>query len=227
MWTSVGGFPAQVIPGPDEPQDRVDDEEGQHSDKKQVHKKAHKVKRRVELAHARIGMRLILHEIDIRASVALAAGSHQVGLVHGGMRVRLGAHIMRFMTIPTARRFHVAAQRAELGMECVAICAELVLVAGTADRRRLHAEPGRGGLLDGVRCVAVRAHGSAHLAGSHGLAMNALEVVRRDARVAFAARLRNVRLRRWALGVFTTENVMRPMAAVAIGGHQEPFLRER
>ena len=93
----------------------MDDEEGQHSDKKQVHEQAHKVERRVELTHTRIGMRLILHEVDIRAGVALAARGHQVGLVHGGMGIGLVAHIMRFVTVPAARRFHVAAQQAAGG----------------------------------------------------------------------------------------------------------------
>ena len=134
---------------------------------------------------------------------------------------------MRFVAIPAARRFHVSAERAELRVEGVAVGAELVLVAGAADGRRLHAEAGRRGLLDGVRGVAVGADRRTHLAGRDRLAVHPVVVIGRDSRVAVAAGIGNVGLERGALRILAAENVVRAVAALAVGRNQQPFLGQR
>ncbi len=112
-------------------------------------------------------------------------------------------------------------------MEGVAVGAELVLVAGAADGRRLHAETGRRGLLDGVRRVAVGADRRTHLAGRDRPAVHPVVVIGRDSRMAVAAGIGNVGLEGGALRIFTAENVVRAVATLAVGGHQQPFLGQR
>ena len=71
-------------------------------------------------------------------------------------------------------------------MECVAIGAELIAMAGAADRRRLHAEIRRGGLDDAVGGVAIRADRRAGIAGGDCLAVDSLLILLVDADVAAA-----------------------------------------
>ena len=101
---------------------------------------------------------------------------------------------MRSVAVPTTRRLNIPAQRAQLRMECIAISRQLVLVAGSADGRRLHAEGGFSRLQNRVRRVAVRAHRCVHVATGHRLAVNAAHIVVFDLRVAVATGLRDVRL---------------------------------
>src|SRR5947207_10683580 len=176
MGSSLSAFLHLVVSGTDQPQCRMDHEECQHSNQQQIHEKAHKEERRIELAHARVGVRLILHKADIGAGVTLAAGDHEVSRIHGRMRIGGGPDVVSFVAVPAPRRFYIAAQCAQLRMEGIAIGAELVFVAGAADGRRLHAKSSRGGLLDRMRGVAVRADRSILLSGRDGLAMHAFHV---------------------------------------------------
>jgi hypothetical protein len=58
----------------------------------------------------RIGVRLVLHEAQVCARVAAAAGLDQVGLVHRRARIRCGIDLVCTVAIPATRRFHVAAE---------------------------------------------------------------------------------------------------------------------
>ena len=139
-------FLTQVVAGTDQPQRRVNHEKRQHPDEQQVHKQAHEVECRIQLADVRVGVGLVLHETDVGARMALAAiATRLAGSL--AMRIRCRPDIVRPVAVPAARRLHVAAQHPELGVKGVAIGAELVLVTGPADRGRLHAERCRGGLL--------------------------------------------------------------------------------
>src|ERR1035438_3959037 len=124
----------------DQPQYGVNHEERQYPCQQQIHEQADKVKGRIQLAIVRVGVWLILHEAGVGARVALAAGGHQVGRSNrragGGGR----QYIMRSVAVPAARGLHVAAQRAQLRVECVPVSGQLVLVARTADRRGLHTD---------------------------------------------------------------------------------------
>lgn len=79
--SSIGAILNLVVPLPDEPQDGVNEEEGEHAGKQQVHEQADKIQRRIQLAVARVGVRLILNKAQVGADMALAASFYQVGLV--------------------------------------------------------------------------------------------------------------------------------------------------
>ena len=98
------------------------------------------VKPWTQLAIVRVGVGLILHEAQVGSGMATAAGGDQVGLVDGRSRIGGGPHVVGSMAIPAAGSFNVAAERAQLRVEGVAVSGELVLVAVAADRRGLHAE---------------------------------------------------------------------------------------
>ena len=144
-------------------------EEREHTGQQQVHKQPHKIKPRIQLAVARIGVWLILHEARVGAGVATAASGNQVGRVDGRSGIGRGPHVVRSMAVPATRRLHVAAQRTQLRVEGVAVGGELVLVAVAADRRGLHAEGRFRGLQNGVRGVAVAADRRFQIALGNGL----------------------------------------------------------
>ena len=100
-------------------------------------------------------------------------------------------------------------------------------MARAADRRGLHAEFRFGRLQDGVGGVAVRADRSFAITGSDRLAVNAALIIRFDHGVAFPACLRDAGLGRRAVRVLMAENVVRPMAALAIGRHQQALFAQR
>jgi len=86
-------------------------------------------------------------------------------------------------------------------MEGVAVGGELVLVAGAADGRGLHAESGFCRLQDCVCGVAIGADGGFHFAGCDGLAVGSIFVVHVDLGVATAAGFRDVGLECRACGL--------------------------
>ena len=71
---SAGFFLDLVIARADQPQHGVNHEERKRAGQQQIHEQADKVEGRIQLAIARVGMRLILHEAGVGARMALAAG---------------------------------------------------------------------------------------------------------------------------------------------------------
>src|ERR1035438_3399075 len=61
-----------VVSRADEPQNGMDHEEGKRAGQQQIHKQPDKVECRIELAIARVGVRLILDETGIGARVTPA-----------------------------------------------------------------------------------------------------------------------------------------------------------
>ena len=159
--------------------------------------------------------------------MAFAAGRHQVGLVDRRARIDGRQYLVRPVAIPAPRRLHVTAQRAQLRVERIPVGRKLVRMARPANRRRLHAERRFSRLQNRVRRVAVRAYRRLHIAAGHGLAVRPMRVVVVDLRVAAPARLRNVRLVRRALRICVAQDVVRSVAALAIGRHQQAFLAQR
>ena len=210
-----------------EPQDGVNHEEGEHAGQQQVHKEPDIVKPGTQLAIVRVGVGLILHEAQVGAGMAAAAGGDQVGLVDGRSRIGGGPHVVGAVAIPAAGSFNVAAERAQLRVEGVAVGGELVLVAVAADRRGLHAEGRFRGLQDGVGSVAIGADRSVEVAAGDGFAVHALLVVGFDFGVAGAAGFGNVGFVGRALRVGVAEDVVRAVAALAVGCDQQAFLAER
>lgn len=202
-------------------------EERQHTGKEQIHEQSDVVERGIQLAIARIGVRLVFDEACIGTGVAFSAGSDEIGFIDWAARIGRGKNIVGAVAVPTACGLNVSAERAELGVERIAVGGELVGMATAANRRGTHAEGVGRGLLDGVRGVAVGADGRLHIPGCNGLAVNTAKVVLGDAGVAFAARCGNVGLVGRALGILAAEDFMRPVAALAVGGNQQAFLAER
>ena len=88
-------------------------------------------------------------------------------------------------------------------------------------------KPAAVGCSMAVRGVAVGADRRIHLAGRDRLAVDAFHVVRGDARMAVAAGLRNVGLEGGAGRILAAEDVVRAVAALAVGRDQQAFLGQR
>ena len=112
-------------------------------------------------------------------------------------------------------------------MERVVIGRELVFMAGTADRRRLHAECGFGGLQDRMRSVTVGADRRLQVTFGDALAMGAALELIVDLGVACAAGLRDIRLECGAARILVAQDAVRSVTALAIGGDQQAFFAQR
>jgi hypothetical protein len=205
----------------------VEYEKRQHTDQQQIHEQPDKVKARIEFAIARIGMRLIFDEAEVGAGVALAAGLHQIGLGDGRLRIRRGPNLVGPVAVPATRRLNVTAERPQLRVEGVAVGRELLLVARAAYGRGLHTKIRRSGLQNGVGRMAVRAHRRLQIAGGDGFAMYAFFIVGVDFGMASPAGLGDIGLVGGALRVSVALDVMRSVAALAVGRHQESFVAQR
>src|SRR5579863_527600 len=131
------------------------------------------------------------------------------------------------MAVPAARRFNVATERTQLGVEGVAIRRELVFVARPADRRGLHTKGGFCRLQNGMGGMAVRADRRLELACGDRLAVRTLFVVRIDLGMAGPAGLGDVGLEGWALRIGVTANPVRTVAALAVRRDKQAFFAER
>src|SRR5665213_246736 len=215
-----------VIARADQPKYRVNDEESKRAGEQQVHKQPHKINFRIQLAVARIGMRLILHKTDVRPLVAGAASRNQICFVDRRTWIGCRQNLVGAVAIPAPCRLNIAAQQSQLRVERVVISGELVSVARSADRRRLHAECRFSRLQNFVRRVAISADRRFQIALGYSLAMRSAHVVVVDFGVALPAGIRNVRLKRRALWIFVAENVVRAMTALAIRRHQQAFFAQ-
>jgi len=205
----------------------VNHEEGQCSDQQQVHKQPDKIQGRIQLAVVGVGMRLVLDKALVGTLMTLAAGLDQILLVDRRVGIRGGQNLVRSVTIPATRRLHIAAQRSQLRVEGVLIGGKLVLVAGAADWRGLHTERGFRRLQNGVSRVAIRTDRSLHVASGDGLAVHSALVFRVNAGVAASACFWNIGLEGGAERVFMAKDVVRLMAALAIGRHQQTLFADR
>ena len=123
-------------------------------------------------------MRLILHKAQIGVLVAPPAGRHQVGLRHRRVRIGGRQNPVRLVAVPAPRRLDVAAQHTKLRVKGIPVRRQLILVARSANRRRLHAKRRFSRLQDPMRGVAVGADRRLHVAGLHRLTVNPVEVLR-------------------------------------------------
>ena len=86
-------------------------EEPKYAPQKQVHEEPGVEERWVQLAIARIGMRLILDEAGIGVRMTAAAGLDKVGRIDWGVGVGFRQNIVGFMAVPATRRLNIAAQQ--------------------------------------------------------------------------------------------------------------------
>ena len=80
--------------------------------KRQVHKQTNVVERGVQLAIARVGVRLVLDEAGVSAGVAAATGCDQVRLIDRRVGIGRGQDFVRPVAIPTTSGFGIAAEQA-------------------------------------------------------------------------------------------------------------------
>ncbi len=205
----------------------MNNEKRKHAGQQQVHEQPHIIDFRIQLAVVRVGVGLVLHKARVRALVAGAASLNQVGLINRRARIGGRQYLMRAVAVPASRRFNIAAQQAKLRVERIVICRELIRVARSADRRRLHAEFCFSWLQNLVRGVAIGANRSLLVAFDHALAMRSAHVLIVDLGVALAAGLRYVRLERRAFQILAAKDVVRSVAALAVGRHQQAPLAQR
>ncbi len=118
-----------VVSSANQPQDGVEHEEAENADEKDVHEQANEVKAGAQGAVVCIGVRLIFDEACVGPGVALAAGSDEVCRIDGREGIGRRPDVVGAVAIPAARRFHVAAESAELRVEGVVVGGEHLLVA--------------------------------------------------------------------------------------------------
>ena len=82
-------------------------------------------------------------------------------------------------------------------------------------------------MQDGVGRVAVGANRRFKISGRNGLSMCPALVIHVDLRVACSACCGDVRLVSGTLRILVAEDVVRSVAALAIGRHQQPLLAQR
>lgn len=100
-------------------------------------------------------------------------------------------------------------------------------MAVATDGRRLHAECRLSGLQDGVRGVAIGANRRGHFAGGDRFAVNAGFVVVGNLGVATSACFWNIGLERGARRINMAQNLVRPVAALAVGSNQQTLFAQR
>ena len=183
---------------------------------------------RTQLAVVRVGVRLVLHEAEVGAGVAAAAGSHQIGLVDGRCRDRTRAARRARRGNPSSEPFRhsrpasPAASGRCRGRWRTCLCGSCRRSAWTAC-----------GTPTSVGCRIACAvwqsvqTGAFILPPGDRLAVHALFVIGFDFGVAGAAGFGDVRLVGRALRIGVAENLVRAVAALAVGRHQQAFLAER
>ena len=144
----------------------------------------------------------------------------------GRARIRRGIDLVGAMAIPAAGCFDIAAQRAKLRVEGIAVGRKLVLVARTANRSGLHAKRGFGRLQNRVGGVAVRAHRGLQIPRCDRMPVRPTPIIRIDLCVARSTGVRDIRLECRALRVIAAQNVMRSVAIWQLAATSRSFLAQ-
>src|SRR5260370_7017124 len=83
MVSSICRFVLELVdPGADQPESGMNHKECEDACEEQIHEKANEVESRIQLAVARVGVGLLLNELEIGSGMATAACVHHVRRRH-------------------------------------------------------------------------------------------------------------------------------------------------
>src|ERR1035437_3253206 len=155
------------------------------------------------------------------ALVALAAGGWGVGRRDLGLGIGGLKNFVRAMATPASCRGNET-EFGHLAVESIAVALQprLVTVAAGGDGFELPVHDAHLGNL--MRGMAIRAYRSIRAPGDHRLAVRSGKVSDLDAGMARATGGRHISREGPAFRVLSAEDIVRPMATGAGGGHQQP-----